>query len=519
MAEQETVVALSPLDNLMVPCWVKLLFYFSTAPDASVTETQDVLRRGLALAIADMPICGGTAYLQPQDRPGWKPRQLEVRIPGDVGRSCGHLLEFQDLRSRPDLSYEKLRASHFPMEKVDTKLLLAKSFNLDLVAGIDVTAAQANFVEGGCLLGLSMWHNVVDAHGAFTFARSWAAHCRKLQANHESAPSSHNLGGHAEDGTNVMPICNDREVLERLWCQDGAAESGTATDRRWAIVGVHPPSATDAPRLNDVLAAVMSNPQAFSRKTRTCIFTIPPVALEQLAGHVGLDDRGKDTNTNITESTDAVHALLWRCIMRARYPTAADHHGSDTNKDRDERTVYQVAIDGRSGLGGENYLDDYLGDAFFFATASLPLAQVTYNGNGNGGTSSPALRDLAQTIRDTRTSITREDLLGAYGAARSLPSYDNLPYSLAGISGASMIVVSHAGYIDLAALDFGPLLGGAPEYERVPGDEWDSLFRRTILLPTPSGEGIEVLLALYEEEMERLRADEEFGRFAQFLSN
>lgn len=493
MGEQETVVALSPLDNMMVPCWVKLLFYFSTPPGASITDTQDVLRKGLALAVADMPICGGTAYLAPQDRPGWKPRQLEVRIPGGAGEGSARLLEFQDLRSRPDLAYDKLRASHFPMEAVDTKLLLAKSFNLDLAAGIEVTAAQANFVEGGCLLGLAMWHNVVDAHGAFTFARSWAAHCRDLQASHE-------LGAKAGGGASTIPISNDRNVLERLWSQGGASESGTATDRQWSIVGVHPPSATDAPRLNDVLAAVMSNPQVLSRKTRTCTFAIPPAALEQLAGHVGLGD-----DRDPAGRTDAVHALLWRCIMRARYPAAGGHDAEDSDP-----CVYQVAIDGRGGLGGAGQdLADYLGDAFFFATASLPLRQVT--------APDASLGDLAGAVRRTRESITREDLLGAYGAARSLPSYDNLPYSLAGVSGPSMIVVSHS-YIHLGELDFGPLLGAA-ECERVPGDEWDSLFRRTILLPTKSGEGFEVLLALYDEEMERLGADEEFRRFAQFLSN
>lgn len=489
MGEQETVVALSPLDNLMVPCWVKLLFYFSTPPGASITDTQDVLRKGLALAVANMPICGGTAYLAPQDQPDWKPRQLEVRIPGDASGRSARLLEFQDLRSRPDLAYDKLRAYHFPMEAVDTKLLLAKSFNLDLAAGIEVTAAQANFVEGGCLLGLAMWHNVVDAHGAFTFARSWAAHCRDLQANHN--------GAKAGDGASTIPKSNDRNVLEKLWAQGGTSQSGTATDRQWSIVGVHPPSATDAPRLNDVLAAVMSNPQLLSRKTRTCTFAIPPAALEQLAGHVGVDSKDPASRT------DAVHALLWRCIMRARYPASGGHDAKE-----DDPCVYQVAVDGRGGLGGaQQDLTDYLGDAFFFATASLPLAQVT--------APSASLGDLAETIRSTRESITREDLLGAYGAARSLPSYDNLPYSLAGVSGASMIVVSHS-HIHLGELDFGPLLGAA-ECERVPGDEWDSLFRRTILLPTKSGEGFEVLLALYDEEMERLCADEEFGRFAQLL--
>ncbi|KAF3760413.1 hypothetical protein M406DRAFT_76070 [Cryphonectria parasitica EP155] len=494
----ENVVALSPLDNIMVPCWVKLLFYFSTPPEASVDETYQLLSKGFSLAIAEMPICGGTVHLRPQDRPGWKPNQLEVRIPKDAGKNGSPTLDFKDLtvaEGASELSYDRLRAAGFPADKIDTKLLMSKSFNLDLASGIEATAAQANFVKGGCLLGLAMWHNVVDAYGVYTFARRWASHCRRLQSEPGSESASLSYIPDSTVATN-----NDREVLERLWREDGGSEASTATDRRWSILGIHPPSAVDAPRLNDVLASLMGNPELLKHKTRTQIFTISAEALENLSKVVADELPGQEPVT----TDDALHALLWRCIMRARYPHAV------SPGDEPSQSVYQIAVDGREILGGpQQQLRSYLGDTFFFNTSSLPLSEVT----DLPSSSSAPLGKLARTLRETHNSLSRADLLAAFSAAHNLSSYENLPYSLAGVSGPSMIVVSHK-YIALHDLDFGPALG-RPDCERPPGDEWNDLFRRTIILPTASGKGAEILVALHDDEMKRLEADGEFRSYAK----
>ncbi|OTB04036.1 hypothetical protein M426DRAFT_321122 [Hypoxylon sp. CI-4A] len=471
MAVGENVVALSPLDNLMVPCWVKFLYYFSTPENANVQETYEILRKALNLAVAEMPVCGGVVTLRPQERLGWKPNQLEVRIPKDVGRDGKFPLDFKDLTDK--LSYGDIKASGFDADQIDTRLLLSKSFNIDLAGGIEATAAQANFVKGGVLLGLAMWHNVVDAHGTYNFAKLWASYAKKLQteASFESQLS--------ED---VVAANNDREVLTKLWRKEGSTEA--TTDRQWRILGIYPPHAKDAPKLNEILATAMASNKEM-KKVQTGIFTITEEALEQLTRDVTAGD-GKLT------SDDALHALLWRCIMKARYPIVTD-----------EPSDYQIALDGREKLGEE--FDSYLGDTFFFATTTLPLAEVL--------APTTTLTKLARTVREQLDSLSRDDLLAAFGSAHNLPGYANLPYSLAGIVGASMIVVTHQ-YINLPTLDFGPALG-SPACERPPGDEWNELFRRTIIMPTASGKGVEVLAALFDDEMDRLKADEEFGKYAK----
>lgn len=433
------------------------------------------------MAVTEMPICGGIVQFQPQSRPGWKANQLEVRIPKDICSNGDFPLDFMDLTSQ--LAYVDIQAAGFPVEEIDTKLLMTKSFNIDLAAGIEATAAQANFVKGGCLLGLAMWHNVVDAHGAYNFARLWASHCKKLQTEPgwESQWKSRLT-------METVAANKNRQLLTELWRKEGGGKK-SLSDRQWRILGIHSPAATDAPRLDQVLAGAAGGNKEM-KKVRTCIFSVSNMSLEQLRRDAMAGD------TKVT-TDDTLHALLWRSIMRARYPSPTD-----------EASDYQIALDGRQKLGRDP-LEAYLGDAFFFATATLPLTTVTAPTTSVG--------QLAETLRTMLDSISRTDLLAAFGAAHDLPSYANLPYSLAGIIGPSMIVVSHQ-YISLPKLNFGPALN-SPDCERSPGDEWNEFFRRTIIMPTASGAGLEILIELFDDEMNRLHADNEFTRYAKFASH
>ncbi|KAI3322254.1 hypothetical protein HD806DRAFT_143877 [Xylariaceae sp. AK1471] len=480
MSDNEgTIVALSPLDNRMVPSWVKLLFYFTMPAEASVSGTYETLRKGLNMAIAERPICGSITLPRPPHRDGWKPGQIECRIPNGVGLDGAYPLEFRDLTDK--LSYEELRARGFPMEEIDTKLLMTKSCNSDLAAGIQTTAAQANFVKGGCLLALAMWHHTTDAHGVYVFARAWASHCNKLQTEQDwEFKWRQNLK------TTGTAVDNDRKVLERIWRHEGGLESVVASDRQWDICGLYPPNAKDALSLDQFMARAMGSVDR-GKKVVNKVLSIPASSLEQLKNDT------KGASGDLISADDALHALLWRGTMRARYPTPGD-----------ESSGYQIAFDARQKLGG-GQLDSYLGNAFYFATASMPMPQLI--------TPSTPLNHLAQILHKMMDSISHGDLLRAYGVAHNLPSYINLQYNLAGF-GPSVVVVDHR-HFPLPELNFGPALG-SPDCERPPGEEWDDLFRRIIILPDASGDGVEVLVQLFDYEMISLQKDEEFSRYVKF---
>ncbi|KAI1098804.1 hypothetical protein F4804DRAFT_337845 [Jackrogersella minutella] len=313
------------------------------------------------MAIADMPIYGGITRLRPQDRPGWKPSQIEVSIPDDVGQDGTYPLDFKDLTN--EISYEELRAEGFPMEAIDTRVLMTKSLNVDEAAGIQTTAAQANFVRGGCLLGLAMWHHTIDPYGAHVFARTWASHCKKLQTKQGWE------GGWQEGLVADKPSPQDeRLALERMWCKEGGSETSVASDRQWDIVGLYPPSAKNAAKLDEVMARAYANIDPTKKR----------------------DANAGSADTDLT-ADDAIHALLWRCIMRVRYPEPGD-----------EQSEYQIAFNGHRKLA-QGRLDSFLGDISCFATATLPLADVT--------APSTSVGQLAQMLHKTMDSVSREDLL------------------------------------------------------------------------------------------------------------
>ena len=138
---------------------VRLLFYFEMSPQAGVAETYEILRRGLSLAVMEMPICGGTVHLRPKHRHGWKLRELEVRTRKVAGRNRAFSLDFADFSD--ELAFDDIRAARFPAEALGPRRLMKRSNHGDMAVAVDATAAQTNFVQGGCIIGLAMWHGVV----------------------------------------------------------------------------------------------------------------------------------------------------------------------------------------------------------------------------------------------------------------------------------------------------------------------------------------------------------------------
>ncbi|RYP69721.1 hypothetical protein DL771_005923 [Monosporascus sp. 5C6A] len=140
-----------------------------------------------------------------------------------------------------------------------------------------------------------------------------------------------------------------------------------------------------------------------------------------------------------------------------------------TKKPRDEQSEYQIAFSGRHKLA-QGGLDSYLGDVSYFATATLPLANVT--------APSTSIGQLAQMLHKSMDSVSRADLLGGYGAA-----------------GAGQ-----------------PRLR-APAQRRV-----ERPFRRIIQLPDAPGSGLEIFVTLFNDEMRRLQEDQESMRYAKLSS-
>lgn len=106
----------------------------------------------------------------------------------------------------------------------------------------------------------------------------------------------------------------------------------------------------------------------------------------------------------------------------------------------------------------------------------------------------------------------------AFAIASSIADYTSLSYTFAGLEGAKMDISSNLN-IPLFELDFGSNIfgnGGHPESIRIPKDELGGVFRRCFTLSLRRHGGFEILILLFEEEMEGLREDRVFARYAKF---
>lgn len=481
----------------MAHCYQKFLICLSLNLNQNIDDVHHILEQGMRMTIAQMPIFGGKVFFRSEDSKGWRPGQLEVRVPAN----SKYHLALKDMTK--ELDFDDLRDAGFPEEDMDGIVFLPGAFDMDLAAGLDVITAQANFVEGGCLLGFGVWHTVSDAYGAYNIGESWSKNCKKVKDQTTT-----------EMDWQLNTSSLDREILTKLWLKEGNHPlkpqdlNTPSSESAWRFLGLHPMKDTAPPEdqiterpATDALAtdALQSkNKIEDPPRMKTCIFYVSASAYANLR-RAGTPDTSFDGIS--VSGNDAINALLWRSIMAARIPPGSA-------KDQGQESHYNIALDARAQFSSED-LTSYLGNVIFFATVSLPLSKVT--------SPSTKLSDLAFHMRETLDTYTSDKVHRAFAIASSIPDYTQLSYTFAGLDGATMNVSSTLN-VPLFDLDFGSSFGngGVPETIRILKDELDSVFRRAMVMPFRKSGGFEILISLLEDEMERLLANPEFTEYAQF---
>lgn len=246
------------------------------------------------------------------------------------------------------IKYGALRDSGFPEEELDGKKFLSGAFGLDLENGLDVMVAQANFLEGGCLLRLGIWHCVSDAYGAYNLLESWSENCRKVQK---------------QDGwvwaEMTTPAGLDRETLTRLWLEETAEPCSHAEimkeEDSWRLLGLNPPmdshESQEEEEENYVSGSELGNVSTAPHEMKTCVFYVSASSFKNLRHAASVNDVKISGN-------DAVSALLWRSIMAARFPET-------TLDDQKTKAYLDMLLDGRSHFSSK-LPTSYLGNVVFF---------------------------------------------------------------------------------------------------------------------------------------------------------
>jgi hypothetical protein len=199
---------------------------------------------------------------------------------------------------------------------------------------------------------------------------------------------------------------------------------------------------------------------------------------------------------------DALTALIWRSVMRARFYDIKNIPRSA--KGAEPKSIVTVAVNGRS-LFKPELPDTYINNVVYCCMNELPLSEVL--GDTTLTSLAGAIRQRIETIKSDTTLIQDANTL-----ASCIPDVGKLTFAFKDFLGFDLITSS---WIDLPFydIDFGPILG-RPDLIRVPRNQFGGL---CCLQPRKPNGDIEVFISLKGDEMDRLLGDIDFNKYARFI--
>ncbi|OIW34624.1 hypothetical protein CONLIGDRAFT_665353 [Coniochaeta ligniaria NRRL 30616] len=234
MSASEIHIKLPPFDH----CVPRASYYgcVELPLKSGVTPTQafDLFHEGLRQLFIQIPWLNGDVHLQGPSTSGWRPGRLETRYtPLSRTDPLPSQLKYNDLATGLDCA--SLRELGFPPDAFrDDDIMPPTGFFADpKVASGPVFAAQANFLDGGCLLVSVIHHSASDTVGYYHIVRMWAAQCAALQKG----------GGPPET---FVSGSDSHALLHEIRTREAPELSADAIDpETWRLVGLDPKDMRD----------------------------------------------------------------------------------------------------------------------------------------------------------------------------------------------------------------------------------------------------------------------------------
>lgn len=458
---------LSPLDQLMPPCYIRIFLVFETNNHEDGIQS---LAQGLGKLTKLVPYIRGRVFrAEEEDR--WAIRCSD----DDADPELKERMLDADERMP---SYSDLQKSHAPLCHFDDSLSPLPVVSTEREA--PVFAASYTRLDGALLMCYCVHHNVMDGTGAAELAGLWAACAR----------------GEDVDQHDVDP----QEPFHRAALLDVAGAEPDSSVPAQVHTGVHAHLARPREPLPSTAKIVSFSTERLV-KTRA--------ALERArAGSPSASTGPISTNT-------VLNAVIWSTVTRIRLARLARDGQRDAagSLALPSSSRLSFAVDGRRRLGG-----DFCGRARFLGNVNVnSLAEADLH------TLAAASRYVCAT-----EEVSSGDALGALArvveavssaAARNTRSYIRHVVSrVQQASSAAQVAldwqISHELDLTLTSwanqgfyeFDFGRGLG-KPSFVRVPYMEADGL---VIILPRRRGgpqERIEALVGLNVDDLQALESD------------
>ncbi|KAH7405676.1 hypothetical protein DE146DRAFT_786894 [Phaeosphaeria sp. MPI-PUGE-AT-0046c] len=496
---EEPVYTFSPLDYVLPPLYVANIYTFP-CPNHFRDPTYEILEKALELLVDEHPLLGANISrdTSPSVRPGTLRLSLDSSAPGELITRVD-----QDIPGSswpPKCNYPWLKAHGMPPFALDAALLAPHA------AGMKQSSRplqiQINFIDGGCLLSLCIAHCFSDAWGLGLIVESWAAKCRMLQGVSRN-PQSFDSPGldfltsspslKAASNENFEKLKERPEVWNAL-CLDETRNK--APDPEIPPLPTTLPTCDTSPAGEDI---------------RSCVFTFETKSLLRLRSQAS--SPGQSARISIG---DALTALLWRHVMRARFPNPPQ-----------EEAIMCMAVDIRNSALKPAIPLSYPGNSILFGTAALSPQRVT--------DSCTPLHELASTLRSAIEVVRSDDALikDSISLAASMPNVGMPAIKLHDFLGLHLNTVNWSN-MPFANIDFGPIFdgnivcpfpysttatkhratshNGRAEYFRFPRGQFGGICG---IFPKRADGTVEVFIGLKSEDMMRLKQDKEFTSYCR----
>ena len=547
------------------------LFYFPLPPSHSHTTIASLLRSGFETMIQKIPHLAGTVSTLPLPCTATPRGRLAIAPP--FHPTTDEIFYIRDLRTRSMSSYDVLRARGFPMDVFAFEDVFTVATDREDWFGLNnpVLLAQVNFIEGGLMLAVGMHHSVLDGKAAVEVMKVWAGCCKEEGEEGEEAAGGLGREGLERGGEEVegaMTIEDFAEYVyrggeeEREGAQVGPVERMAKTGGfTWyasseAVARLLRPLLRHLPeyifrRPLGFLTHYFSFRRAITLPTTsdpdtltTSIFLFPSSSLLDLKTTLYPDPASSSSSSSsppYISTNDALSALCFACMTQARWPSLSSS----------EEIHLAVTLDGRRLLHPP-LADTWMGNAVLHAQIKSPIAKLQ-------PPCIEGLRDLALRLRNRISEIRDGEyaegllkalhkvpdlravvpsfqaavspggkvckgmLAGVWTAQHEFYSLDwgfgrcermRLPKQRFGLYGGASVILPRVGKADTEA---GAVIGEKKGEIGGGVDGGDGRVGLCLLLPELRGEGVEVLVGLNRQAMERLRKDELWNRWGRWI--
>ncbi|PQE10428.1 hypothetical protein CJF32_00000957 [Rutstroemia sp. NJR-2017a WRK4] len=452
--EPKTLITnLTPLDLLMPRTYViGVSISWPISRRVNIEDVYKHLKSGLKQTIAEIPFVGGSVV--PTTSPG--KFQIET-LPEDFE---GEQLIFNDLRSGSGKnwphSYKSLRKAGFPSYLFAEECLTPVKRYLGKEK-MPVMAVQANFIDGGLILHLSVLHTACDAF-------AWSVVLSVLSANVNTSWS-------AEEGIDVSP----NHILVSHSLDRSPLMHGNPVVSRMDLREYKMQHANS--ELEDLRAYLIEPPKSIS-EMENALFSISTTKLAQLRDYISVSGSSGSWLT----VNDALSGFLWYCINRARFRKPGENS---------LRGNLALASDGRAVLN--------------------PALPTTYVGNASTGfpitldIHPTSIYEAALAISEARSGFDDKylrDLTGFLGGLEDMTS-ERVMYAK---TLDPILVISNVKDMEYYEKDWGGPLG-FPDCMRL-GSHITDFLPRVFPMPTQRDGTIDLVIWIEHSVVQRLLEDD-----------